>query len=135
MKPTNSILVQKVLKAGDDMLSGLLKRTKEVITHRDRYLAIRRAIPPGVATILSRLTVNQCNAEDSTMPNIKTITVTFHINEDTGKIVNVTRPDGKPGEYKAPQGTITDCQSIVVAHNSPTCIYYQIDGVWYMYCY
>ena len=69
------------------------------------------------------------------MPNIKTITVTFHINEDTGKIVNVTRPDGKPGEYKAPQGTITDCQSIVVAHNSPTCIYYQIDGVWYMYCY
>ena len=69
------------------------------------------------------------------MPNIKTITVTFHINEDTGKIVNVTRPDGKPGEYKAPQGTITDCQSIVVARNSPTCIYYQIDGVWYMYCY
>ena len=25
------------------------------------------------------------------MPNIKTITVTFHINEDTGKVVNVTR--------------------------------------------
>jgi hypothetical protein len=114
---------------------GLLKSMKEVVTQSDSYLAIRRFIQPVHANILSRLTIRQNHAEDKIMPNLKTITMTFHINEETGKIVNVTRPDGKPGEYRAPQGTITDSQSLVVARNSPTCIYYQIDGVWYMYCY
>ena len=123
------------MKSGKDTLSGLLKSTKEMIARSNQYLAITRTIQPVIANIRHRLAIRQNRTEDKTMPNLKTITVTFHINEDTGKIVNVTRPDGKPGEYKAPQGTITDCQSIVVAHNSPTCIYYQIDGVWYMYCY
>jgi hypothetical protein len=67
------------------------------------------------------------------MPNIKTITVTYHINEDTGKLVNATRYDGSPGNNRAPQGGITDCQGFVVAQSSPSCIYHQIGGVWYCF--
>jgi len=87
-----------------------------------------------VANILSRLNIKQNTVEDSAMPNIKTITVTFHINEDTGSVVNATRHDGSPGEYKAPQGAITDCQAFVVSQNSPSCIYIKIGGVWYLFC-
>jgi hypothetical protein len=67
------------------------------------------------------------------MSNIKTITVTFHINEDTGKIVNATRYDGSPGYNRTPQGAITDCQALVVSQNSPSSICYLINGVWYCF--
>jgi hypothetical protein len=122
------------MKAGEAALSRLLTKTKEVITHRDPYLPITRTIQSVFTTILSRLTIKQNNAEDSAMPNIKTITVTYHIDEDTGKVVNATRHDGRPGDYKVPQGAITDCQAFVVTHNSPSCIYIQIGGVWYAFC-
>jgi len=69
------------------------------------------------------------------MNNLKTITITFHINEQTGKIVNATQYDGSPGEFREPQGKITDSQSIVVSQNSPYCISYQINNVWYTFCY
>jgi hypothetical protein len=122
------------MNAGNGKLSGLLKRTKGVIKHRDRYLAIRQAVQPVLANLLSRLNISQHNPEDSAMPNIKTITVTYHIDEDTGKVVNATRYDGRPGDYKVPQGAITDCQAFVVSRNSPSCIYIQIGGVWYAFC-
>ena len=118
----------------DDNPIGLLKRMKEVIKLRDLYLTIHRTIQPVLAIILSRLAINQNKAEDSAMPNIKTITVTYHIDEDTGKVVNATRHDGRPGDYKAPLGAITDCQAFVVSQNSPSCIYIQIGGVWYAFC-
>lgn len=89
---------------------------------------------PVLANILSRLVIRQNNVEESAMPNLKTITVTFHINEDTGKLVNATRADGSPGDYKAPQGPVTDCQAFVVSQSSPSCIYIQINGVWYLFC-
>jgi hypothetical protein len=70
------------------------------------------------------------------MPNLKTITVTFHINEDTGKVVNMTRHDGSPADNAtAPPGTITDCQSFVVSRVNPYCISYQIGNTWYTVCY
>jgi hypothetical protein len=78
-----------------------------------------------------RLVIRQNSVEDSAMPNIQTVTVTFHINEDTGSIVNATRYDGRPGEARVPQGTITDCQALVVSRNSPYCVNIKIDGVWY----
>lgn len=65
------------------------------------------------------------------MPNIKTVTVTFHINEDTGNIVNATRYDGSPGKSGVPQGEITDCQALVVSRNSPLCVWVKIGGQWY----
>jgi len=65
------------------------------------------------------------------MPNIKTITVNFHINEDTGNIVNATRHDGSPGNIGVPQGEITDCQAVVVSRNSPYCVWIKIGDVWY----
>ena len=122
------------MKSAKDPISGFLRSTKEVITHHDPYLAISRAIQPVLATLLSRLNINQNFVEDSAMPNIKTITVTFHINEETGKLVNATQHDGRPGDLKIPQGTITDCQAFVVSHNSPSCIYIQINGIWYLFC-
>jgi hypothetical protein len=127
-------LVQKTMKDGEAALSGLLTKTKEVITHSNQYLSITRTIQSVFATILSRLSVNENHVEDSAMANIKTITVTYHIDEDTGKVVNATRHDGRPGDYKAPQGAVTDCQAFVVTHNSPSCIYIQISGVWYAFC-
>jgi hypothetical protein len=67
------------------------------------------------------------------MPSIKTVTVTYHVNEETGKLVNVTRHDGSPGESRVPQGTITDCHAIVLTQNSPTCVWHLINGVWYCF--
>ena len=122
------------MNTGNGNPSGFQKSIKEVNKLRDIYLTIHRTIRPVFTTILSRLAINQNKVEDSAMPNIKTITVTYHIDEDTGKVVNATRYDGRPGDYKVPQGAVTDCQAFVVTHNSPSCIYIQIGGVWYAFC-
>jgi hypothetical protein len=95
--------------------------------------ATNRTIQPVPATILFRLVINQNKVEDSAMTNIRTITVTYHINEDTGKLVNVTQHDGSPGKNCAPQGAITDCQGLVVSQNSPSSICHLINGVWYCF--
>jgi hypothetical protein len=84
--------------------------------------------------MVSRLNIRQDKVEEPAMPNIKTITVTYHINEDTGKIVNATRQDGSPGNNRTPQGAITDCQALVVSQSSPSCVYHLINGVWYAFC-
>lgn len=65
------------------------------------------------------------------MPNILTVTVNLHINEETGTIVNATRHDGSPGKPGVPQGEVTDCQALVVSRNSPLCVWVKIDGRWY----
>jgi len=67
-------------------------------------------------------------------PNIKEITVKLHINEKTGKLVNVTRGDNAPGKTAPPQGEVTDCTAFVISKNSPSCVYYLINGVWYCFC-
>jgi hypothetical protein len=95
--------------------------------YRDRYLAK----PYPTACVIE----DGIQAEYQTkqrggfaMPNIKTISVTYHINEDTGKLVNVTRYDGSPGQNRV-HGAITDCHGLVVpttAHPAFTIF----EGVW-----
>jgi hypothetical protein len=116
------------MKSGFRMLSGFINNAKEVITPRGRRAAAARSAQPGPETFTSSALVNQTKEEDATMPNIKTITVTFHVNEDTGNIVNATQYDGSPGKSGVPQGEITDCQALVVSRNSPSCIWIKIGG-------
>lgn len=65
--------------------------------------------------------------------DIKTVTVTIHIDEKTGKVVNATNGNGGPGIPKGPAAGITDCKAFVVAHNSPSCVYIKIGDT--LYCF
>lgn len=122
------------MKRVNEFLSGLLKSAREVIKHRNRYLTTSQSMQPAAVDTLFRPNIMQNKVEDSAMPNIKNITVTFHINEDTGSVVNATRADGRPGDSSTVPGGITDCHAFVVSHNSPSCIYIKIGGVWYRFC-
>lgn len=70
--------------------------------------------------------------------SVKTITVTYHINEETGKVIRVSKgkedPQGDAGEQAIPSGKITDTCAAVIAHNSPSCIYIPIGGTWVCFC-
>ena len=122
------------MKRVNEFLSGLLKSAQEVIKHRNRYLTTSQSMQPAAVDTLFRPNIMQNKVEDSAMPNIKNITVTFHINEDTGSVVNATQADGRPGDSTTVPGGITDCHAFVVSHNSPSCIYIKIGGVWYKFC-
>jgi Na+-translocating ferredoxin:NAD+ oxidoreductase RnfG subunit len=122
------------MKQVDQILDGLLKRAKEVIKQHNRYLSTNQTMQLVPEDKRFRLNIKQNKVEDSVMPNIKNITVTFHINEDTGSVVNATRPDGSPGASNMVPGGITDCHAFVVSHNSPSCIWIKIGGVWYQFC-
>jgi hypothetical protein len=122
------------MKRVDEVLSGLLKSAKEVIKHREHHQTTSQSMQPAAVDKLFRPKTRQNKVEDSAMPNIKNITVTFHINEDTGSVVNATQADGSPGDSTTVPGGITDCHAFVVSHNSPSCIYIKIGGVWYKFC-
>jgi hypothetical protein len=70
--------------------------------NRDRYLALSRVVRPALSNFVSRLNIKQDKVEDPAVLNIKTITVTFHVNEDTGNIVNATQYGGSPGKSGVP---------------------------------
>jgi hypothetical protein len=81
---------------------------------------------------------NSKEENDMSNPNNKEITVTFVINEQSGKLVNMNKGGGSngggPGEGTEPEGKITDTVTFLVSHNSPACIYVLIAGNWYRFC-
>jgi len=64
----------------------------------------------------------------------KKLTISFTLDDKTGKITSVTDKNGKKGKKKNPTGMVTDSCNVVVATNSPYCYYLLIDGIWYMFC-
>jgi hypothetical protein len=68
---------------------------------------------------------------------IKKIHITFHIDEETGKVVKATKAQAADKEEygeKAAPDTITEEIVSVLGHDSSSCYYVKINGQWVCFC-